>query len=47
MDFAATGGMTEGSGVGTVMNTSVAGDELCLLQSGTTKIAGNLEVVQQ
>jgi hypothetical protein len=47
MDFPANGGMTEGGGVGTVMNTSVAGDELCLLQSGTTKIAGNLEVVQQ
>lgn len=47
MDFPALGGMTEGGGVGTVMNTSVAGDELCLLQSGTTKIAGNLEVVQQ
>ncbi|MFZ2105209.1 MAG: hypothetical protein WAV18_07465, partial [Roseiarcus sp.] len=47
MDFLANGGMTEGGGVGTVMNTSVPGDELCLLQSGTTKIAGNLEVVQQ
>jgi hypothetical protein len=47
MDFPANGGMTEGGGVGTVMATSVAGDELCLLQSGTTKVAGNLMVVQQ
>lgn len=43
----ANGGMTLGSGTGTVMRTSVAGNAFCLLQSGTTLIAGNLTYVQQ
>jgi hypothetical protein len=47
MSLAANGGLTYGSGVGTVVRTTTAGHGLCLIQSGTTALAGNLTYVQQ
>jgi hypothetical protein len=45
--YAANGGMTYGDGVGTVGVTATAANGVCLLQSGTTAIAGNITYVQQ
>lgn len=45
--YAANGGMTYGSGIGTVGFTGTAANGLCLLQSGTAALAGNITYVQQ
>jgi len=47
MPLAANGGLTLGNGLGTVAATATAADYLCLFQSGTAQIAGNLTYVQQ
>lgn len=46
MSFAANGGFTYGGGAGTVARTTTAGHGLCLIQSGTAAIAGNITYVQ-
>jgi hypothetical protein len=47
MPFAANGGVSYGSGSGTVAQTATTANYLCLFQSGTAQIAGNLTYVQQ
>lgn len=47
MSLAANGGLTFGNGGGTVVRTTTAGHGLCLVQSGTTALAGNVTYVQQ
>ena len=47
MALPANGGLTFGNGSGTVAVTATAADYLCLFQSGTAQIAGNLTFVQQ
>ena len=47
MSLAANGGFTLGNGLGTVGVTATAANGLCILQSGTTAIAGNATYVQQ
>jgi hypothetical protein len=47
MALAANGGLTLGNGGATVAVTATAANYLCLFQSGTTQIAGNLTYVQQ
>lgn len=47
MSFAANGGISLGNGGGTVASTATNANYLCLFQSGTTQIAGNLTYVQQ
>jgi hypothetical protein len=47
MSLAANGGLTFGGGGGTVARTTTAGHGLCLIQSGTAAIAGNITYVQQ
>lgn len=46
MSLAANGGFAEGSGNGTVGQTTAA-SAFCLLQSGTSLVAGNISYVQQ
>lgn len=47
LPLAANGGLTLGNGGGTVAATATAANYLCLFQSGTAQIAGNLTYVQQ
>jgi hypothetical protein len=47
LPLAANGGLTLGNGGGTVAATATATNYLCLFQSGTAQIAGNLTYVQQ
>ena len=47
LPLAANGGLTYGNGGGTVANTATAANYLCLFQSGTAQLAGNLTYVQQ
>lgn len=47
MAFAANGGFTYGNGGATVASTATNANYLCLFQSGTAQIAGNLTYVQQ
>jgi trimeric autotransporter adhesin len=47
LSLAANGGLTLGNGGGTVAATATAANYLCLFQSGTTQMAGNLTYVQQ
>jgi hypothetical protein len=47
MSLAANGGLTFGNGGATVVRTTTAGHGLCLIQSGTTALAGNITYVQQ
>ena len=47
MAFAANGGLALGNGTGTVASTATSGDYLCIFQSGTAQIAGNVTYVQQ
>lgn len=47
MSLAANGGLTFGNGGATVARTTTAGHGLCLIQSGTTAVAGNITYVQQ
>ncbi len=46
MDIGANQGFQAGDGGATVMSTTTAGHGVCILQSGTTKIAGTMEYVQ-
>jgi hypothetical protein len=43
--YAANGGFSSGDGIGTVMATNKAGDDLCLQQSGANRLSGNLVIV--
>lgn len=45
--LAANGGFTLGNGMGTIASTATNANYLCLFQSGTAQIAGNLTYVQQ
>ena len=45
--LAVNGGLTLGNGGGTVAATATNADYLCIFQSGTTLISGNLTYVQQ
>ena len=47
LSFAANGGMTYGNGGGTVTRTTTAGHGVCLIQSATAQISGNITYVQQ
>lgn len=47
MSLAANGGLTFGNGGATATRTTTAGHGLCLIQSGTTALAGNITYVQQ
>jgi hypothetical protein len=47
MSLAANGGLTFGNGGATVTRTTTGGHGLCLIQSGTTALAGNITYVQQ
>ena len=47
MSFAANAGFAYGAGVGMVGVTATAANGVCLLQSGTAAIAGNMTYVQQ
>lgn len=47
MPFAANGSLTYGNGGSTVALTATAGNALCLFQSGTAQLAGNITYVQQ
>jgi hypothetical protein len=47
LSLAANGGLTLGNGGGTVAATATNANYLCLFQSGTVQIAGNLTYVQQ
>lgn len=47
MSFAANGGISYGAGVGTIGVTATAANGICILQSGTTALAGNMSYVQQ
>ncbi len=47
MAFSANGGLAIGNGAGTVASTATNGDYLCIFQSGTAQIAGNVTYVQQ
>jgi hypothetical protein len=47
MSFAANNGLTFGNGGATVVRTTTAGHGLCLIQSGTTALAGNITYIQQ
>ena len=47
LSLAANGGLTLGNGGGTVAQTATANNTLCLFQSGTVQIAGNMTYVQQ
>ena len=47
LPLVANGGLTLGNGAGTVAVTATAANYLCLFQSGTTQMAGNLTYVQQ
>jgi hypothetical protein len=46
MDFAALGRWEQGNGTGTVLSSTSSGYGLCVLQTGTTKIAGAITYVQ-
>jgi hypothetical protein len=47
MSLAANGGLTFGNGGATVTRTTTAGHGVCLIQSGTTALAGSMTYVQQ
>ena len=47
MSFAANGGFAYGSGSGVIASTTTGGHGLCLIQSGTTQISGNITFVQR
>lgn len=42
-----TGGFSHGDGTGTIAQTATAGNTLCLYQSGTAQVSGNMMYVQQ
>jgi hypothetical protein len=41
-NFAANGGLTAGSGLGTVLKTAATGDSICLVTSATTQLSGTV-----
>lgn len=43
--YAANGGFTEGNGMGTVMNSATPGNNVCLSQSGSNRVSGNITYV--
>lgn len=45
MDFSASGGMSLGSGAKAIAKTTVNADNLCILQSGTTRLNGSMKYV--
>ena len=47
MSFAANGGLALGNGSSTVASTATNANYLCIFQSGTAQIAGNVSYVQQ
>lgn len=47
LPLAANGGLTIGNGAGTIASTATAANYLCLFQSGTAQLSGNLTYVQQ
>jgi hypothetical protein len=47
MSLAVNGGLTFGNGGATVVRTTTAGHGVCLIQLGTTALAGSLTYVQQ
>ena len=47
LPLAANGGLTLGNGGGTIAQTATAANYLCLFQSGTAQVAGNITYVQQ
>lgn len=47
MPFSANGGLALGNGTGTIASTATAANYLCIFQSGTAQIAGNVSYVQQ
>lgn len=47
MSIAAQGGLTYGSGIATVIRTITAGNGVCILQSGSSQISGNITYIQQ
>jgi hypothetical protein len=42
-NFSANGGMTEGAGLGTVVQTATAGDSVCIVTSAATQLSGGLQ----
>lgn len=46
-NFAANGGIAKGAGVGTIGNTTVVADDVCIFQSGAGRVAGGGTFVQQ
>jgi hypothetical protein len=47
LSLAANGGLTLGSGSGTIALTNTAAHDLCISQSGSGGLAGNLTYVQK
>lgn len=47
LSLTTNGGLTLGNGAGTVAVTATAANGICILQSGTTSLAGNVTYVQQ
>lgn len=45
-NFAANGGLTQGSGVGTIMRTATANHDVCLLASANTQVSGVISWTQ-
>ncbi len=45
-NFAANGGLTMGSGVGTPFRTATAADNVCVLQSAATQVSGSMSWAQ-
>lgn len=45
-NFAANGGLTEGSGIGAIFRTATAADNVCLLASATSQLSGNVSWTQ-
>lgn len=44
-NFAANGGISKGTGIGTVMRTVATGDSICLITSAATQLSGNWSYV--
>lgn len=42
-NFAANGGITQGSGLGEVMSTATAGDSVCIVTSAGTQLSGHIK----
>lgn len=45
-NLAANGGLTQGTGVGVIMQAATAADNVCLLQSGTGQVSGTISWTQ-